>query len=105
MATLHGAALTGSQLQITIVDTAGTEHSAILFQTTSGRIDYLVPRGAQTGKAVAIVSRLGEAIAVVTMDIEPIADAVGPEVKRVGPENHGLLPKATMWGRPAPRVF
>ena len=105
MATLHGAALTGSQLQITIVDTAGTEHSAILFQTTSGRIDYLVPRGAQTGKAVAIVSRLGEAIAVVTMDIEPIADAVGPEVKRVGARKSRVIAEGHDVGAPGAASF
>lgn len=98
IATLHGAALPGSQLQITLFDSAGAEHSAVLFQSTAGRIDFLVRRGAQAGKAVAIVSRPGEAIAVVTMDIEPTADAVGPEVKRAGSENHGSFPKSTMWG-------
>jgi hypothetical protein len=98
IATLHGAALNGSRLEVVIVDSAGTEHSASVFQTTPGRIEYLVPRRTEAGKAVAIISRGGEVIAAVTLEIEPMAEAAVATMRTDGGRGYEMK-KSAVWGR------
>jgi len=98
IASLRGEALAAPDAVIIILDSAGGERRASLFQNSPGRIDYLVPRGTATGKAVAFVSNRGAVIAAVLLDIEAISPGLftlddgstaSAAVQRVKPDGSG----------------
>jgi uncharacterized protein (TIGR03437 family) len=76
---LRGSAISGTQLQLTIIDSRGDEYDAALFSAQAGAIDYLVPRGAATGKALAILSTREGVIGAATVEIEPVAPSLFTE--------------------------
>ena len=61
---------------MTIIDSTGAEQRASVFLASRGRIDYLVPRGTAAGKAVAVVSNSGAAVAAAMLDIELISPSL-----------------------------
>ena len=73
---IRGLTSTASQPQLTILDSAGDELSAAIVGTHADGIDYLVPRGAAAGKAIAIVSTPVGAVAATPMEIEPVAPSL-----------------------------
>ena len=58
--------------QVTIIDSDGSEFNAGILGASVNGIDYLVPRGAAAGKAIAIVSTRDGVIGATTMEIEPV---------------------------------
>ena len=101
---LRGLNLAGSHPQLTIIDSAGSDLNAAILGTQANRIDYLVPRGAAIGKAIAIVSTEQGAVAAAPIAIEPLApglftadDGITPAalVQRVKADGSGGFEKLT----------
>ena len=104
-------------MQVAIFDSDGMERRASLFATSSGRIDYLVPRETAAGKAVAIVSNGGAPIAAIAMDIDPVAPrlftlsdsttaaAAVQRVKADRSESYGLVQGPIDPGPPGDNAF
>jgi hypothetical protein len=72
IAALRGLALGGTQPRLTIVDSVGNEFDAAIAGTRADGLDYLVPRGAAIGKAIAIVSNGEGVIGATSMEIESV---------------------------------
>jgi len=73
---IRGLALAGSRSQLTLLDSAGDELNAAIVGAHADGIDYLVPRGAAAGKAIAIVSTPDGAVGATPMEIEPVAPSL-----------------------------
>jgi len=82
---IRGLTWPGSHPQVTIVDSAGNELNAAIVGVQADGIDYLVPRGAAIGKAIAIVSTQEGIIGATPMEIEPVAPSLFTTADRFTP--------------------
>ena len=114
---IRGLTSTGPHPQLTIVDSAGDELNAAIVATHADGIDYLVPRGAAMGKAIAIISSADGVIGATSMEIEPVApslfttaDGVTPaavlqRVKANGSQSYEALSGSIDLGAESDQVF
>lgn len=60
-------------IQVSVVDSAGVSRLAPLFMVSPNQIDFLVPKGTATGRALALVRRDGQISMLADFDVDPIA--------------------------------
>jgi uncharacterized protein (TIGR03437 family) len=59
--------------QVSIVDSAGTSRLAPLFAVSPNQINFLIPKGTATGRALALIRRDGKVSMLIDFDVDPIA--------------------------------